>query len=47
MGILIFIVFVFIDPLGYLIARKCGMPEAMGWKKIIPFCWVFAIKIKN
>jgi hypothetical protein len=41
--LILFIVFVFIDPFGYLIARKNGMPEAKGWKKIIPFCWVFAI----
>lgn len=44
---LIFIIIVFIDPLCYMIARKNGLPEAKGWKRIIPFCWIFAIKIKK
>jgi hypothetical protein len=37
-----FLLFAVIDPFGYMIARKRGLPEAKGWKKVIPFCWVFA-----
>jgi hypothetical protein len=39
---IVFLLFAVIDPLGYAIARKNGLPKATGWKMVIPFCWVFA-----
>jgi hypothetical protein len=29
------------EPICYMLARISGMPETKGWKKIIPFIWVF------
>jgi len=40
--LIIFLVFVVIEPLGYAIARKKGLKEAKEWKRVIPFCWIFA-----
>lgn len=38
--IILCILFAIVDPLCYAIARSNGLPEAKGWKKIIPFCWM-------
>jgi hypothetical protein len=38
---LILIVILAIEPLAYMIARNKGMKEAKGWKKAIPFLWIF------